>query len=642
MEAVPMTFFFVTRKTMDSRELLPCRARRCTSSFLGLFVLATMVCGGLLPFGACPALADDLDQCFQTQDPRIFTPWYRPIAPWVGQIILPPLERRHPDGSVPFLVYCSPDPALIGRILRLAWHPQQATEGWFFKARPDVTFDRRKQSIGEKAGCRFPTQIAGWRSVSALESLPANRSESTIEVSLENPVLHNGALYITREPIQVNGALVCLARFEGAASGNLRRIRHFNPHSREFDGPSEVVTIMPVKPPAGKGPPQTSTTGIEDADGNRLGWYLYGKRGRNGFLVKSIEPRAPLMLTPHQEVTSTDNVQQYLTKGVYEGLKPDLTRVTRLEPTLQNLAGGKQTDRGLSVDHAWPIGSRGLLVHLFGWRRVEGEKRGVMDRLGIVTGHFSFGIAEVVQDPFTSEPRWRIVYHQVYGHNREEVVSGSIAWHAYMGNLRRGWMYSIPVHDTIIRLPELHPFVIGGRRIDPLRGLARELERMMALYRVGGGSGCSIVRPDVSCVQDAHCALYAALHEFTETVAAHPETRRWLKEGPAGGHDPERARFERLKSLAAEVHRIILTPLGPQGNWRQFVDNPIGTRDPLGARIIVDLLLSTRTIFPRHATDRLLKLAAKRGYPMWSILTVQVGGRIPGIIAQPATSPTTR
>ncbi len=46
-----------------------------------------------------------------------------------------------------------------------------------------------------------------------------------------------------------------------------------------------------------------------------------------------------------------------------------------------------------------------------------------MDMLNLVTGHFAFGFAEVVKDRFTGEPRWDIEYKQVYGHNREEVVS---------------------------------------------------------------------------------------------------------------------------------------------------------------------------------------------------------------------------
>ena len=143
--------------------------------------------------------------------------FYRPIAPWAGQLILPDPGKRAADGSVPFLVFNSPKPELVGRFLRVARDDSQPDDGWFQKARPKVVFAPKTRANGEKAGCRFPTVLDGWDAVSPLDSLPANRSEGTIEVVLKDPVLRGETLFIKDEPVQVNGSHVCLAKFEGPA-----------------------------------------------------------------------------------------------------------------------------------------------------------------------------------------------------------------------------------------------------------------------------------------------------------------------------------------------------------------------------------------------------------------------------------------
>lgn len=560
------------------------------------------------------------------QDLTDFANLYKPIGKWAGQIFLPQPDRRHSDGSVPFLVFSSPHPELIGRILKLSWNPSATDEKWFYSISMDVNFNPKTQAFGEKHGCRFPTLLDGWKKVSPLESLPANRSEGSIEVILKNPVYQNSTLYISEEPVQANGSHVCLARFIGPAEGNLRRIIHFNPASGRFDGPVEIVTIMPRKPAKGEEAPNTSLESIEESALNSGGWYLYGKKLKKSFLVKSVEPRLPLLLEPTVEVNEKKAIKNYASGKVFDGIRPAMYRITQC----QQKEEGK---KGTGAKQLWPIGSRHLMIHLFGWRKIEGGKTGVMDLINLVTGHFAFGFATVVKDRFTGEPRWDIEYKQVYGHNREEVVSGAMKWHAYMGNLRRGWMYSIPVADTIIDIPELQPYRINGRLINPMRGLARELEKMMALYRIGAGTGCSMVRPDVSCVQDSHCALYSGLNHLAGDFSRRPDTKEWLKAGSA-----DAVRFRQLLELAREIEHSI-TRLGiAQGNWRNFVESPFGTRNPNKVAALVNTMISLKTMFPRAAHDHLLSLAAKREYPMWTILTCQIGGVIPGIIPQKPTS----
>ena len=556
------------------------------------------------------------------QNPADFAAYYKSIGEWGGQIVLPPLAKRLPGGSVPMLVFSSPNRELIGRFVKLAWNRSDKDENWFDELSVDVSFDPATQAFGERAGCRFPTILDGWKKVSPLESLAANRSEGTIEVVLKNATYRDGTLYISQEPVQVNGSHVCLARFKGKAEGNLRTIVHYNPATRRFDGPEEVVTIMPRKPRPNEDAPNTSVEQIETTGLNNGGWYLYGKKMKKSFLVKSIEPRLPLLLNPTTCLDQPQDIKDFAKNGVFAGLKPGLFRNTY-----------SATNQTAGIARDWPVGGRHLFIHLFGWRKAANQKAGVMDLLNLVTGHFAFGFAEVIKDHFTGEPRWDIEYKQVYGHNREEVVSGSRKWHAYMGNLRRGWMYSIPVADTVLKIPELEPYNINGQTIRPMRGLERELEKMMAKYRTGSGSGCSMVRPDVSCVQDSHCALYGALDQLINGLGKRPEIIAWQKSGSA-----DAKRFASLISLGREVEKTITSFGNAQGNWKDFVQTPFGTRNPGKVKALVNALLAIKTVFPRAAHDHLLQLFASREYPMWTILTCQIGGVIPGLIPQKPTS----
>jgi len=571
-----------------------------------------------------------------------FSAFFKPIAPWTGQIILPEANQRAADGSVPFLVYTSPKPELIGRVLRLAWNDEKPEDKWFQQARPKVVFDAKTRALGEKHGCRFPTTIDGWEAVSALESLPANRSEGTIEVVLKQPELRNGVLFIHNEPAQVNGSHVCLARFEGPADGSQRKIRHFNPRTGFFTGPVQTVTIMPGKNQSGS-PAHISTDKIEESPLNARGWYLYGKPLRGTFLVKAIEPRDALMAWPVRAFSGKKEIADHVSHHHFKGLKPMTARVSVFEPRPgmePNVTGAGMTDYAKRI---WPVGTRALLIHLFGWRKFENGPPAQMDGLAemfnMVNGHFSFGMAEVVKDPFTGEPRWDIEYKQVYSHNREEVVCGTIKWHAYMGNLRRGWMYCLPVSDTIIQIPELRPYKIGNETVDPLLGFARELERMAALYRVGGGTGCSIVRPDVSCVQDSHCALYSAIDLLLNRLGDQPKFRLWMARGIS---DPEVQRFYKLKKLGEYIENSITSFSTAPGVWKNFANNPLGTRSPSEMNILMNTILGKNTIFPRAAHDFLLHTATERGYPMWNILTVQVGGKLPGVTPLAPNSPRIR
>jgi predicted Abi (CAAX) family protease len=134
-------------------------------------------------------------------------------------------------------------------------------------------------------------------------------------------------------------------------------------------------------------------------------------------------------------------------------------------------------------------------------------------------------------------------------------------------------------------------------------------------------------------VQDSHCALNSGLDLLINGLGKHPDVIAWQKAGSA-----DAKRFQSLKELAREVEKTITSFGIKQGNWKEFIETPFGTRNPGKIRAIINSLKSVRTVFPRGAYDHLMTLSAKKNYPMWTILTCQIGGLIPGLVPQKPTS----
>ncbi|HOY67691.1 MAG TPA: hypothetical protein PLP29_12445 [Candidatus Ozemobacteraceae bacterium] len=548
---------------------------------------------------------------------------FKPVGEWTGRLLLPKPDQRDPSGGVPFKVENSPIPGLVGRILWVRWDTSRPWDQWFETLRFDISINPGRLAKTMKSGIHLPVALDGWKRVSALESLAGARP-GEMTVLLEHPVLDGDVLRITEEPVQICGSRVALVRFERPAGDNRYRVTHFNPTAGDFSGPAETVSI-PETSFTGPDTPvaRSSTIGIERSRFNADGWYAYGRHENGIFIVEALEPRALMRIQADRTVSGVGPVKDYVSHEHLADLSPGLARVTELVP-------GRQ--------HAWKEGDRGLLVHLFGWRHHPKDKGGVV--LGLVTGHFAFGLATVVRCPFTGEPRFDLEYLQCYAHNRVNIVSGRVKWHDYTGSLRRGWMYTIPVSDTIVRIPELEPYDFGGWVVQPWNGLRRQFEKMHAVYRTGAGSGISTVWPDVSCVQDSHCALYSALRTFEETIATSGRVKAWLN--GAGSDKDEVKRYLRLLLLVRHVKKCITTFGLAQGNWREFLRNPLATRDPNAVAMVVNAALSRNSVFPRKGNDHLLHMAADIEYPMWSILACQIGGLIPELTPLAPTSPTAR
>jgi predicted Abi (CAAX) family protease len=570
---------------------------------------------------------------------------YKPIGEWTGRLILPKHEQREADGSVFIKVANSPHGELIGRTIRLRWNTSNEEDRWFETIRPDLKFTEKNLKKAAADGILeiIPIRLDGWARVSPLESLAGARVADDVEVLLKNAVYRDGSVYINEDPVQISGSHAALVKFTGPAHGNHRTVVHYNRATGLFDGPTETIYLLSAYKISLKNKLVSSTVDIEKNDINEKGFYIYGVFMNNGndaqgriFVVKALMPRSLHLLEAAQWTQGKTDIKHYFAKRHFKDLVPRMHRSTIVIPE-QSAETLTPQIVSVYINNVWPVGARCLLVHVFGWRK--NLVTGSTDLPGpqcLHAGHFAFGIAEVISDPFTGEKRFDIEYKQIYAHGDGGIVAGTMKWHNYMGDIKRGWMYTVPVSDTMIQIPEMLPYDINGWRIDPLRGFSRLTEIMMAVYRTGGGRGISNVTPYISCVQDSHYALYGSLMTFEKEISSDPRCLQWLS--AAGKTDPEALRFKELSGLVKAVKdRITIIGLA-RHDWKRHFDDPLGTREPWVAAQLVRTLLSLKTVFPRDAHDNIMFLGANRQYRMWSVVSAMCGGSVPELWPLPPNS----
>jgi predicted Abi (CAAX) family protease len=218
-------------------------------------------------------------------------------------------------------------------------------------------------------------------------------------------------------------------------------VRHYDPRSHRYGGPEETVRI-PSQPPNRDGRRFFETTGLLDHPIGAEGWTVYGAPAADGlFTVQALLPQALVQLSPDGQLRGTAAGLGQIARGNWNAAanRRGSFRRTALEP-----------DR---MARPWAIGDHALLIHAFGGIGGPGGERipGFT-----VTGHFAFGEAEVIADPFGGEPRFDLRYHQIYANNPDGIVAGSQEWSAWSGNLQRGWLGLRPISDVLVRQdPEL-------------------------------------------------------------------------------------------------------------------------------------------------------------------------------------------
>ena len=519
-------------------------------------------------------------------DPKKF---WKPAAEWAGRLILPNESERR-DGGVYFEVRQAPRqfPQLQGKKVWLEFEKSD----WVERVTTDVEFSKRTEA-SEGNGNVHPERLDGWKNVSPMESLAGARAKDDMLVQLKQPKLVDGKLVVEREPVQVSGTQKALVTFEKKIDAHTWQVRHYNPESKAFDGPSETISTSG----------RSDLAPMKDRRLNTKGWYVYGDADSKGKMtVAALEPRELFQVKSDQLIRGQDQSVDYLrhenwrmeeqSKGqMTKTLLDPATSAEKKSPLLQN-----------AMDEAFKLGDRTLLLHLFG------GAIGAPATLGVYLGHFSFGTAEVVKDEFTGENRFDVEYKQVYAHNRSGVTSGSQKWHTYMGDTERGYLYDRPVSDSIVPLPELFD---DSKGIAPFEALEMRLEEVMARYRTGQGEGSSIVTAAQNCSQDSSQALYAAMSDWKKAIA-----------------------LGTMSETVTSVAEDLVSHLTPMFGWAPKEWQATADNQKLGPHKLrwIPALKSPNTILPRKNLEALTELALENDKQVLLVKTDVLGADNPGTL----------
>lgn len=563
------------------------------------------------------------------EDAVTLAQFYQPIALWQGRLILPREEDRKPYGSVFLQITNTPKKyqKLLDKNAILKLSTDRQVQFFVHAVTQDIKFTKQTKK-SQKSGNIHPDRLNGWRNVGPLESLAGTRREDSVTVMLRRPVnaIDYGSsdrheLIVDREPVQITGSLCALVSILQRQEPDSDKfiVRHFNKTSQQFDGAAEIIRIPQVQPDK-NGVAKSTNNLIEKSPLNPDGWYIYGEKGEdNIFIVQAIEPRKIAQLIPDETHFGLKKSRDYLSCKNWKN-----TAAQKGQANIVLLSPWEEPETaGISP---WQEGDTGIVIHCFGG--IGGLKAEPAPLL-IVTGHFALGIAKVVRDRFTGELRFDIEYKQVYAHNPDGIVAGSIKWQSYMGDLERGWLGSRPVCDIICKLDCVScDYDFDGIKLSPWDELNQQLDMMMARYRTGDGTGASLVTPATSCVQDSSQAIYATIKKITSEVESNPEIQDWLKANPT---DAQTQRFHQLVALGQSLEKVLI-PLGiVRSDWRknaQLAGINCNVKPSLFAAIVnpIRALISYRTMLPRRTQDEIAKILLKQGEFLWVIRTNQVGG----------------
>ena len=540
---------------------------------------------------------------------------YLPVAEWLGRLILPDVTERSQVGGVYLEVHHAPSAHrdLIGKQVYLRWSDRPDLQAYVNQVKTRIDFSEQAyQSIEQ--GVVHPTRLNHWRRVQALESLAGARPHDDVMVALASVEVDRQelSLYITREPILITGKYYALVTVTELLPDDRAAIRHYNPASKQFDGRKDVVYFPPVVADRDGVLPATINK-ITQSPLNKTGWYIYGAKNQQGiFTVRAIAPRSLFQLQP-AIVSGLHKSKKYIRDRYWQGAKQKKGQIDSILLNSRNLPDTE-------VINSFKEGDRLLLLHTFGG--IGGNKREFAP-LGIFFGHFSFGLARVVREPITQELRFKIVYAQVYTQNTTGIIAGSLDWTNFMGDRQFGWLGSRPTTDIIVKLDVFDEYNFDGLRRFPLNALAYQLDRMMARYRTGDGTGATFVGPANSCVQDSCQALYQAINMTLTEIDRNGRIKNWIANNP---NHPQTQRLQRLVALNKAIETKLI-PWQTRADWLDPYQSLIGTR--LADRpvtTIVNALTSWRSLLPRLANDSLAEIFLEHGASLWLLQTYQVGG----------------
>ena len=505
----------------------------------------------------------------------------------MGRLILPTptqLQVRDPVGAVTDWVwlelYHAPTEAqdFIGKVIRLEWSPTPELQTYVQTVTTDVQFTEAARDA-QREGLVLPQRLDGRAQVGPLQSLAGAHPQDDLLIRLDqvvvvNPAGHPPRLQTAQQPVQVTGRYYGLVQLLGpdpeppqpAAAQTCvgatlcppeyYRVRHYNLASGQFDGPQETVRI-PQQPQDRDGESLSTPRQIEYLPSGQAGWYIYGAPDQQGvFTVQALKPRSLFQLQPDQTITGQQAGLNYL-------YHQNWRETPQHQGTTQTVLLRPKVDPVDAATDTWRLGDRALVLHSFGG--IQGEPS-VGGPPATITGHLSYGLAEVVRDPFTQALQFDIQYQQVYAHNPHGIVAGRLDWAAYAGDLQQGWAGVRPFSDVLIKFESLTEINLGGVRLLPLQALLDQTRVMSARYRTGDGTGMAAVTPATSCVQDSNQALYLAIEQIKRQVTAQPKVFAWLQDYP---QDPETQKFEQLVALG-DALEALLAPTGVvRSDWQE-------------------------------------------------------------------------
>lgn len=604
-----------------------------------------------------PANQVDYYPLQQNLDPQ----YYRPLGNWLGRLILPSIEETEAKSGdwVWLELYQAPaiQQGLVGQKLRLTWQSNAELERYLKLVTTDVNFSAAALE-SEKGGNLLPTRLNGRVSVGPLQSLAGARPVDDVLVRFDQaqvniPEGNEAEIKLAQVPEMVTGRYQALAKIIGPdpqakattvppdcpgtrpCPTDLVVVQHYDSISRQFNGPKETVRI-PQQPRVHGDRFISTPRDLATSPVGEAGWYLYGAQGQDGiFTVQSLKPRSLVQLEPTENVFGSGGGRDYIRQENWRD-------TPERKGTAQRVLVDPRSDSPEVALSQWQEGAprsgsfqdRLVGMHLFGGIGGElGEK--VM--LGTVTGHFAFSLPTIIRDPFTQELQWEIPYYQVYAHNPQGIIAGSQTWENYAGNLQRGWVYSRPFSDVMVKLDVLEDYNFGDFVLSPLDELQKQLQIMMARYRTGDGTGYAGVSPAASCVQDSNQALYLAIIGLQQQVENNPEILQWLSQHP---NSPENQRFQRLKVLGDRLLEV-LKPRGvTREDWQKNAatlagldpDNPINQYDFIQDNTMANALLTWQSMLPRASHDILSEIFLEQGAQLWFLRPNQVGGLMPEIL----------
>ncbi len=573
---------------------------------------------------------------------------YKPIGDWVGRLILPTRQQLQ-DGLdwVWMEVQYAPPTAqnLVGNIVRLEWKNNKDLLALHQAVTRDINFTPEVIK-SQKQGNIHPFRLNGVRQVGILRSLAgANPDDETI-VALDSSTIIDASkeksiLQIEHEPVLATGRFYGLVKIIKPIKFSSKTIlftqekqysdyflvQHYNPNSNKFDGLQETIRI-PQQVIDKRNFAPSSLQEIEQSPAGEDGWYIYGAADAKGvFTVGALAPRSLFQIQPRQIITSEELGINYIQEVNWQNTENNKGKFNTV--LLKPVETQNSLNQSISK---WQEGNKAIVLHLFAG--IGGRKAEALGVPYTVTGHFAFGIAEVVRDKFTNELRFETKYHQIYAHNPDGIIAGTHTWADYMGNLQRGWLPTRPVSDILIKFdPVTQDYDFDGVKLSPLEQFQQQLQVTMARYRVGDGTGGAMVSPATSCIQDSSQALYAAILAIKNQVATTPQIQAWLRANP---NHPQTLRFQQLVELGQSLEQQ-LAPLGiVRADWQSQAGILAGTGIGKTTKLFQDVsiwagLTTWRTIMPRLAHDDLAAIFLKHGAIMQVLRTNQVGGWQPNI-----------